>query len=309
MTFKRFPNGVDGKSFFEKRCPSHRPDWVPVAIGPGDRNGTVEYCRLEEPAALAWSANLAALELHAPDGPRRRPREPADVRVRPRPRTRRPASPSAPRWRWRSATCSPRRPRVAGQDVGVEGHAALRPAQLHGPGHTHDHTRPVRPGRRPVAREAAPDTRHHHHGEGRAARQDLRGLVAERPAQDDDLRLLAAGPGASDGVDAGHVGRGVRRGRRLDSAAVRGGRCVGPHRRARRPLRRRRRPGTAPPPSQGRPDPRAPGGAAYCWACWACSAWARAASAAASALACCLARRAMAVSTMVFNSAPFGHPA
>ncbi|MFI5044251.1 MAG: hypothetical protein ACHQDC_05620, partial [Acidimicrobiales bacterium] len=37
MTFKRFPNGVDGKSFFEKRCPSHRPVWVPVAIGPGDR--------------------------------------------------------------------------------------------------------------------------------------------------------------------------------------------------------------------------------------------------------------------------------
>ena len=66
MTFKRYPNGVDGKSFFEKRCPSHRPEWVPVAIGPGDRNGTVEYCRLEEPAALAWSANLAALELHAP---------------------------------------------------------------------------------------------------------------------------------------------------------------------------------------------------------------------------------------------------
>ncbi len=25
---RRFPNGVDDKSFFEKRCPSHRPDWV-----------------------------------------------------------------------------------------------------------------------------------------------------------------------------------------------------------------------------------------------------------------------------------------
>ena len=36
VTFRRFPNGVDGKSFFEKRCPSHRPDWVPTAIGPGD---------------------------------------------------------------------------------------------------------------------------------------------------------------------------------------------------------------------------------------------------------------------------------
>ncbi|MFN3216403.1 MAG: non-homologous end-joining DNA ligase [Acidimicrobiales bacterium] len=66
ITLRRWPDGVDGPSFFEKRCPTHRPDWVPTAIGPGDRRGPVDYCRLEEPAALAWTANLAALELHAP---------------------------------------------------------------------------------------------------------------------------------------------------------------------------------------------------------------------------------------------------
>lgn len=66
VTFRRFPDGVDGPSFFEKRCPSHRPDWVDTAVGPGDRNGEVRYCLLEEPAALVWSANLAALELHTP---------------------------------------------------------------------------------------------------------------------------------------------------------------------------------------------------------------------------------------------------
>ncbi len=66
ITFKRYPNGVDGSFFFEKRCPQHRPDWVPVAIGPGDRKGGVAYCLLEEPGALVWAANLAALELHAP---------------------------------------------------------------------------------------------------------------------------------------------------------------------------------------------------------------------------------------------------
>jgi bifunctional non-homologous end joining protein LigD len=66
ITLRRWPDGVDGPSFFEKRCPSHRPDWVPTGVGPGDRRGTVDYCRLEEPAALAWTANLAALELHAP---------------------------------------------------------------------------------------------------------------------------------------------------------------------------------------------------------------------------------------------------
>ncbi len=66
VTLRRYPNGVDGKSFFEKRCPSHRPEWVGTFAGPGDRDGTIGYCALDSVAALAWAANLAALELHAP---------------------------------------------------------------------------------------------------------------------------------------------------------------------------------------------------------------------------------------------------
>jgi bifunctional non-homologous end joining protein LigD len=66
ITFLRFPDGADKPGFFEKRCAKHRPDWVQTALGPGDRNGSVAYCRLDEPASLVWSANLAALELHVP---------------------------------------------------------------------------------------------------------------------------------------------------------------------------------------------------------------------------------------------------
>jgi bifunctional non-homologous end joining protein LigD len=66
VTLRRYPDGVDASSFFEKRCPSHRPAWVPVALGPGDRGGAIEYCRLDSRAALVWSANMAALEIHAP---------------------------------------------------------------------------------------------------------------------------------------------------------------------------------------------------------------------------------------------------
>jgi bifunctional non-homologous end joining protein LigD len=66
ITLRRFPNGVDGQSFYEKRCPSHRPDWVGTADGPGDRGGAIGYCRLDSVAAVVWAANLAALELHAP---------------------------------------------------------------------------------------------------------------------------------------------------------------------------------------------------------------------------------------------------
>ena len=66
LTFHRFPNGVEQKGFFEKRCAKHRPEWVATAPGPGDHNGTIEYCVIEEPASLVWAANMAALELHAP---------------------------------------------------------------------------------------------------------------------------------------------------------------------------------------------------------------------------------------------------
>jgi bifunctional non-homologous end joining protein LigD len=66
VTLRRFPDGVDAQSFFEKRCPSHRPAWVPVALGPGDRVGDIGYCRLDSRPAIVWAANMAALEIHAP---------------------------------------------------------------------------------------------------------------------------------------------------------------------------------------------------------------------------------------------------
>jgi len=66
ITMRRFPDGVEAGSFFEKRCPSHRPEWVDAVDGPGDSGGAIGYCRLGETAALAWAANMAAIELHAP---------------------------------------------------------------------------------------------------------------------------------------------------------------------------------------------------------------------------------------------------
>ena len=66
LTFKRFPDGTDTNGFFEKRCPGHRPPWVGVALGPGDRKGGIEYCRIDETASMVWAANMAAIELHAP---------------------------------------------------------------------------------------------------------------------------------------------------------------------------------------------------------------------------------------------------
>ena len=35
ITLRRYPDGVEAGSFFEKRCPSHRPDWVQTGDRPG----------------------------------------------------------------------------------------------------------------------------------------------------------------------------------------------------------------------------------------------------------------------------------
>jgi bifunctional non-homologous end joining protein LigD len=63
LTLKRFPNGVEAGSFYEKRCPKHRPDWVPTArIEMGSE--TLDFCLCEDRPTLVWLAQLAALELH-----------------------------------------------------------------------------------------------------------------------------------------------------------------------------------------------------------------------------------------------------
>ena len=59
VTLRRWPDGVDGQTFFQKNAPAHRPEWVSTV-----HLGDVDYLRLDEPAALVWAANLAAIEIH-----------------------------------------------------------------------------------------------------------------------------------------------------------------------------------------------------------------------------------------------------
>lgn len=70
VTIKRYPDGVDGKFFFQKNAPAHRPDWVPTARipSPGSTKArqTLTYILGGDLPTLIWAANLAALELHTP---------------------------------------------------------------------------------------------------------------------------------------------------------------------------------------------------------------------------------------------------
>jgi bifunctional non-homologous end joining protein LigD len=64
-TRKRWPNGVEQESFFEKQLASSAPDWLPRA-SVTHRSGTTTYPIIDSPDGLAWIAQQAALEVHVP---------------------------------------------------------------------------------------------------------------------------------------------------------------------------------------------------------------------------------------------------
>src|SRR3954452_17225070 len=70
LTFKRYPEGVEGPFFFAKNAPSHTPEWVRTVElpSPGSTKNreTIHYPVACDLPTLVWTANLAALELHVP---------------------------------------------------------------------------------------------------------------------------------------------------------------------------------------------------------------------------------------------------
>ena len=60
----RYPDGIGGKFFYQKRAPRARPPWVEVVTLSFPSGRTAEEVVPRDAAALAWMANLACLELH-----------------------------------------------------------------------------------------------------------------------------------------------------------------------------------------------------------------------------------------------------
>ncbi len=60
----RYPDGIAGEFFFQKRAPRSRPAWVEVVGLRFPSSRSAEEVVPRDAAALAWMANLACLELH-----------------------------------------------------------------------------------------------------------------------------------------------------------------------------------------------------------------------------------------------------
>lgn len=63
-TLERYPDGVEGESFFQKRAPKNLPEWIPTGriAFPSGRYAD-EICPTET-AAVLWAANLGCLTFH-----------------------------------------------------------------------------------------------------------------------------------------------------------------------------------------------------------------------------------------------------
>jgi len=60
----RYPNGINGEFFYQKRAPQARPDWIEVVELRFPSGRAADEVVPRDAAALAWMANLACLELH-----------------------------------------------------------------------------------------------------------------------------------------------------------------------------------------------------------------------------------------------------
>jgi bifunctional non-homologous end joining protein LigD len=60
----RYPNGIAGDFFYQKRAPQSRPEWVDVVELKFPSGRTADEVVPRDAAALAWLANLGCLELH-----------------------------------------------------------------------------------------------------------------------------------------------------------------------------------------------------------------------------------------------------
>src|SRR6187397_1855947 len=68
FTMKRYPDGWQGKSFFQKQAPSHMPDWIDRAPFPAStREGekcVIDYALIDDELAILLAVNIGCIDMH-----------------------------------------------------------------------------------------------------------------------------------------------------------------------------------------------------------------------------------------------------
>ena len=61
---RRFPDGIEGEDFYQKRVPKSRPEWLQTVTITFPSGRSADELVMADIAHLIWMANLASLELH-----------------------------------------------------------------------------------------------------------------------------------------------------------------------------------------------------------------------------------------------------
>lgn len=65
LVWTRYPDGIEGKSFYQKNAPDYAPDWIPThPIYSEASDRSINFILAHEAAILVWLANQGALEMH-----------------------------------------------------------------------------------------------------------------------------------------------------------------------------------------------------------------------------------------------------
>jgi len=64
MVMRRYPHGAAGESFFMKRAPSPRPEWIQICSIEHGSAGIIDFPMIQDRAALMWVVNLGCIDLN-----------------------------------------------------------------------------------------------------------------------------------------------------------------------------------------------------------------------------------------------------
>jgi bifunctional non-homologous end joining protein LigD len=70
FTMRRYPDGADGKAFFQKDAPAHMPDWIPrfrALVSTRDRARTkkwIDFPVVDDELGLLWMVNMGCIDLN-----------------------------------------------------------------------------------------------------------------------------------------------------------------------------------------------------------------------------------------------------
>jgi bifunctional non-homologous end joining protein LigD len=65
ISMSRFPDGIGGPSFYEKRAPGHQPDWMRTTpVDSDSQGGIIDFLLANSTEALMWFANMGCVEFH-----------------------------------------------------------------------------------------------------------------------------------------------------------------------------------------------------------------------------------------------------